>query len=460
MKMRGRDPGLTCRPRDGLAVIAGARRDNAGCTLRRPERRDRVHSAADLEGTRPLKVLGLQLDGPAGKPRERLGRVDGSDACDPGDPVASSLEVSECRCLCRLQFRIPAQGSHAPRRGGRACAPAPRRGGGAARGSPPPPPADATLPGWLRRRTPPSARFCRRRSSSSPLDSRKARCSSIFSPELRHVLPAHRLGQDDRRPPLPLSVEAEDRAHLVQHRLRGGVIHLVDRDHVRDLHDPRLQGLHRVARAGHQHEQDRVRDPDHLDLALARAHGLEQDELLAGRIEQERRLQRRLGQAAEVPARAHRADEDTRIEEVVREPDPIAEQRAVRERARRIDGDHADRALLGADVADERADQRRLADARRAGDPDHEGRAGLGVELADEGVGDRVAVLDERDGASKRTAIAAAYAGRELLERPTLTCAHATASRARGASAKATSAGDEIGGGRSSPHPARAERHP
>ena len=122
-------------------------------------------------------------------------------------------------------------------------------------------------------------------------------------PELRHVLAAHRLGQDDRRPPRALAVEREDRADLVQHRLGGRVIHLVDRDHVGNLHDPRLQRLHRVAGAGHQHEQDGVGDPDHLDLALPRADRLEQDELLAGRVQQERGLQRRLGEPAEMAAR-------------------------------------------------------------------------------------------------------------------------------------------------------------
>src|SRR5439155_939742 len=62
-------------------------------------------------------------------------------------------------------------------------------------------------------------------------------------PELGDVLPARRLGQHDRRPPFTLAVEREDRAHLVQHRLRGRMVHLVDRDHVRDLHDSRFQRL-------------------------------------------------------------------------------------------------------------------------------------------------------------------------------------------------------------------------
>src|SRR5947208_6250699 len=132
-------------------------------------------------------------------------------------------------------------------------------------------------------------------------------------PQLGHVLAAHGLRQHDRRAPLAApslmrSTEGEDRAHLAEHRLRAGVIHLVDRAHVGDLHDPCLQRLHRVARAGHEHEKDGVGDPDHLDLALPRADRLEKDDVLAGCVEHEQRLQRRLGQPAEVASRPHRAD--------------------------------------------------------------------------------------------------------------------------------------------------------
>ncbi len=87
---------------------------------------------------------------------------------------------------------------------------------------------------------------------------------------------------------------------------------------------------------------------------------------MPGRVEHEQRLERRLGEAAEVAPRAHRADEDAGIEEVVGQADPVAEQRALGERAGRIDGDDPDRLVLRADVADERAIRRRLADTRRA----------------------------------------------------------------------------------------------
>ena len=117
-------------------------------------------------------------------------------------------------------------------------------------------------------------------------------------------------------------------------------------------------------------------------------------------------------------ARPHRADEDARVEEVVGEPDPVAEQRALRERARRVDRDDADRLLVAADVADERADQARLADPGRPGDADRVRAPRLRVELADELVGERVGVLDERDRARERPPVAAAHALDQRLARP------------------------------------------
>ena len=104
---------------------------------------------------------------------------------------------------------------------------------------------------------------------------------------------------------------------------------------------------------------------DHLDLALAGADRLEEDDVLAGRVEQQQRLERRLREPAEVAARAHRADEDLGVEEVVGQADAVAEQRALRERARRVDGDDADRAAPASRTCRTSAlIRRRLADAR------------------------------------------------------------------------------------------------
>ena len=83
-------------------------------------------------------------------------------------------------------------------------------------------------------------------------------------------------------------------------------------------------------------------------------------------------------------ARSHRADEHLWVEEVLREPDPVTEQSALRERARRIDRDHAGRALQRTDVPKQRGDQARLADARRSGDADRIRPSGRRVDVADD----------------------------------------------------------------------------
>src|SRR5919202_138726 len=81
----------------------------------------------------------------------------------------------------------------------------------------------------------------------------------------------------------------------------GAVLIAIDLEHLGE------KRLHGVAGAGHQHEHDGVGDPDHLDLALACADRLQEDQVLAGRVQDQHRLQRRLGESAEVAARAHRA---------------------------------------------------------------------------------------------------------------------------------------------------------
>ena len=71
---RGGDAGLARRPRDGLSVVARARRDDARLPLRLAQLRDRVVGAADLERARELQVLGLERDRAADERAERARR--------------------------------------------------------------------------------------------------------------------------------------------------------------------------------------------------------------------------------------------------------------------------------------------------------------------------------------------------------------------------------------------------
>ena len=423
------DPGLARSPRDRLPVVPRARRHHARRPLLRSEGRDRVVRAADLERPGALEVLGLEQDlagrraartsprgraasrarprrGARGRPRCRRSRVPSRRGQAPRDrPVSGPSSLNTFSMISRTAVSGSSSRRWTDSRSLRSSAivgdgllEAPlgtaRRDREHLRGEVPPP---ALLE--------PTVALER-----SPV-------LLELRPQLGDVLAPERLREDDRRTSLGLR-EPDDRAHLAQHRLRGRVVHLVDRDHVRDLHDPRLQRLHGVARPRHEHEQHGVGDPGHLDLALAGADRLHEDDVLPRRVEQEDRLQRRLREASEVTPRPHRADVDAGVEEVVAEADAIAEERTARERARGVDGDDADRPPGLPDVRDESGDERRLAGAGRPGDPDDRSLPRLGVELADERVRDRIAVLDERDRARQRPAVAVAHAGDELLERP------------------------------------------
>ncbi len=182
-----------------------------------------------------------------------------------------------------------------------------------------------------------------RRSASVPCASMKPRCSSIFSASSATPSPRAASVAQDRHLPAPRVLgERQDAAHLAHHRVGHRVVGLVDDDDVGDLHHAGLQRLDRVARSRHQREDDRVGMVDDVDLRLADADGLDQDVVLARRVHHQRHLQRRLREAAEGAARGHRADEDAGVEEVLGEPDPVAEQGATGERAGGIDREHRD----------------------------------------------------------------------------------------------------------------------
>ena len=247
----------------------------------------------------------------------------------------------------------------------------------------------------------PAARMCARCSS------RRSTSSSTPSPLVASVLT---IGTRQlSRTSCAGAVEVGERQHaadLAHHRVGQGMVGLVDHDHVGDLHHPGLQRLDRVARAGHQHQHDRVGVVDDVDLRLPDADGLHEHVLAPGGVEQQRGLQRRLGEAAERAAVGHRADEHARVEEVLGEADAVAEQRAVGERRGGVDRQHADvrpasrRALVSAPISVD------LPTPGGPVKPTTAAVAGVRVDLADELPALGAIVLDERDRARQRAAVA------------------------------------------------------
>src|SRR4030095_9768463 len=106
------------------------------------------------------------------------------------------------------------------------------------------------------------------------------------------------------------------------------------------------------------------------------------------------------------------------MEEVTGEPNPVAEQGSLRERAGWIDRDDAHRLILGPDVTDKGADQARLSDPRWPGDPDRVGVSRFRIQLADELIRERVGVLHERDRTGQGSPVAPANAVDQRLDGP------------------------------------------
>ena len=196
--------------------------------------------------------------------------------------------------------------------------------------------------------------------------------------------------------------------------------------HVGHLHDPGLQELQDVAGAGLDHDRDGVGRLGHLGLGLADADRLDHDDV-EGRRERVGGGARRGGEAAEPPARRHRADEEPAVARIGVDPRAVAEQRAARALRGRVDGEHGDAPPARPPGACQRAQQRGLPRARRAGDADDvPGRLAaqsrgrdLGEERGDRLALSRRAVLEqvERGGRRRDVAVAQPRAERRGLRR-------------------------------------------
>ena len=171
---------------------------------------------------------------------------------------------------------------------------------------------------------------------------------------------------------------------------------------------PGLQRLDRVARAGHQHEHDRVGVVDDVDLGLADADGLEEHVVACPAASiSSAACSAASDEPAERAAVGHRADEDARVEEVLGQADAVAEQRALGERRGGVDRQHGDRrarprgaALVSAPIS---------VDLPTPGGPVKPTTAalpGVRVDLAHELPARGVVVLDERDRARQRALVA------------------------------------------------------
>src|SRR5439155_20770640 len=98
--------------------------------------------------------------------------------------------------------------------------------------------------------------------------------------------------------------------------------------HVRDLEHARFDRLEVIAEARHRHEDDGVDNADDLDLLLADADRLDDDDAVADRVEHVHDASGGAREAARVTAARHAADEEALVEESLAHADAVAQQRA------------------------------------------------------------------------------------------------------------------------------------
>ncbi len=238
--------------------------------------------------------------------------------------------------------------------------------------------------------------------------------------QLRHAVPG-RGGRDQHVRPLRPGprrnvghagrLVPRRRGHQHRPQLRGGplrarLVALVHHDEVGDLQQARLDRLDLVAHLGRLEDDRRIGRGRHLHLALARADGLDEDQVEPGRVEHRRRGRRRGRQPSGVSARRHRADEDVPILGIRLHPDAIAQQRPAGDRARRIDGDDRHGPTRPPDLRDQGRHERRFPGPRRPGDPDEMRPSGHRVEAPKGGLGDGGPVLDRGQETGQRQSVA------------------------------------------------------
>ena len=173
--------------------------------------------------------------------------------------------------------------------------------------------------------------------------------------------------------------QRERALELLHGALRALAVGLVDDQDVGDLQQPRLHGLNVIAEAGRGDEDAHVGHLGDVDLALAGADGLDQNDVLPRRVQRIDDAHRRRREAAQVAAARQRAHEDAVVLERGRHADAVAQDGTARYGARGVHGDDADRFAFAAQVARVGVDERRLAGPRRAREADHERSTEVGL---------------------------------------------------------------------------------
>ena len=211
-----------------------------------------------------------------------------------------------------------------------------------------------------------------------------------------------------------LRTQRLQRSHFFFHPVSAVAIALVDHENVGNLHNARLEALHIVAHAGHQHNDGYVGQAHDIDFILADPHGFEQEPLLAAGLDHGGYLRRAAGEPTQRAAGGHAAHIKAGIGIVLSHPDAISQDGSPGKGAGGVDGNHSDGRLLRAIPVSQPIDQGALTGAGRAGDADAHCGAAVGEAAGKNLPRRRRVILHQRNRPGQRAYISLAHAPDQL----------------------------------------------
>ena len=216
---------------------------------------------------------------------------------------------------------------------------------------------------------------------------------------------------DGRTPVRHVIVQIEHHVDLAYELVCSIEIGLVDREHVADLQDARLDRLNVIAHARNQHDHRRVRRPHNIHLGLPDTDGFDKDDIFAERIHRLDRIRCLVGEAAKAAACPHAADENALVERQIIHTDAVAQDGSAGKGACGVDGNDADGLSALSVLLGKLVRHGALAGTGRTRDAKDVGMSGMRIERLHDVGGIRPLVLDRRDGARESEAIAFQHLG-------------------------------------------------
>jgi hypothetical protein len=154
--------------------------------------------------------------------------------------------------------------------------------------------------------------------------------------------------------------KVQRRTQETQSIFGSGLVRLVDGDDVTDLEQSGLDRLDSVAKPRGLNDDYRVGKRRDIGAVLTRADGFDENQRVAGSIQQVNQPGGGPGKPALAAPTGHAPDKDTIVRMAIHHTNAIAEHRAASDRTRWVNGNHRYATIRSPDLAEKRGHERTL----------------------------------------------------------------------------------------------------